>query len=242
MCVYNICIMICWGFDQLFQVVLRAEILVLTCQWSSRSLTCCLSSFSPVSASASLNFTPISSSCSRATLVSSGSDVFLWKRWKNQIFLKPLKKRNDRVGLDHSNTLCRLRFRQYSPTADALKWHNSLFPYRESCLAFPWVHTGTLLPLVGPARALSPAAGQTPQRSVGVLSTRKKKERKEKKKQNKWARRKKAGRTANIAVCTHLKLNSISSNVHNTYTDPSTLNSSLHSFQLTSTIFPFTST
>lgn len=52
--------------------------LALTCQWSSRSLTCCLSSFRPVKASASLSFTAISSSCSRATLVSSGNDEFLW--------------------------------------------------------------------------------------------------------------------------------------------------------------------
>lgn len=36
--------------------------LVLTCQCSSRSRTCCLSSFRPVRASASLSFTPISSS------------------------------------------------------------------------------------------------------------------------------------------------------------------------------------
>lgn len=53
---------------------------VLTCQCSSKSLTCCLSSLRPVRASASLSFTPISSSWRRATLVSSGRDVFLWGR------------------------------------------------------------------------------------------------------------------------------------------------------------------
>ncbi len=66
-----------WCFDQ---TALYADMLVLTCQCSSRSLTCCRSSFRPVRASASLSFTPISSSWRRATFVSSGSDEFLWGR------------------------------------------------------------------------------------------------------------------------------------------------------------------
>lgn len=59
-----------------------------TCQCSSRSLTCCLNSFRPVTASASLSLTPINSSCSRATLVSSGSEVFLCYREKVHAGLK----------------------------------------------------------------------------------------------------------------------------------------------------------
>lgn len=46
----------------LFQKKNLKQSLVPTCQWSSRLRTCCLSSFRPVRASASLSFTPISSS------------------------------------------------------------------------------------------------------------------------------------------------------------------------------------
>lgn len=55
---------------------------VFTCQCSSRSLTCCLSSLRPVRASASLSFTPINSSWRRTTLFSSGRDAFLYNRNK----------------------------------------------------------------------------------------------------------------------------------------------------------------
>lgn len=61
----------------LFELSCQPADMWLTCQCSSRSLTCCLSSFNPVIASASLSFTPISSSCNRATLVSSGNEEFL---------------------------------------------------------------------------------------------------------------------------------------------------------------------
>lgn len=50
---------------------------VLTCQLSLRSFTCCCSSVSDLTASASRSASACSSSCSRTTLSSSGSRLFL---------------------------------------------------------------------------------------------------------------------------------------------------------------------
>lgn len=48
---------------------------------------------------------------------------------------------------------------------------NPPFPCPRSCLASPWGRIETQPPLIGPAPALSPAAGRTPRRTAGVPST-----------------------------------------------------------------------
>lgn len=139
--------------------------LALTCQCSSRSLTCCLSSFRPVRASASLSFTAISSSWRRATLVSSGSDEFLYRSSVRIIHWKI-----DVQGKKQYIALC-LYIAQESTVLCAGLNLNLPSPCPGSCLASLWGHSETRPPSAGPGPALSPAAGRTPQSTGGLPST-----------------------------------------------------------------------